>query len=347
MYDAEMNNLFYGADRARRHFSHVTQMFCDQKPLHECLSRVKEMQWQVRHAFFSLSKDAENLYAPDFVATCSMPEEKLLHRGLACMPPAKGMALLRGLLASAEMLPREMLLRFVNEPFLEPILVLGTADKDGKPESLADAAGTFVNRALRSFGLKASRIRNTIRPIEDGSISSAIGRNYGDLLPLVRSDATAGVRIAMDIRLRKPTRSFIAMLYRHGGPACQKMLLRSETYAGTGIGAGSLAALAVIAQKGDEAVETLEALEAESPGTLKAQRDAAGRNLLWYLALRDRIWIYGAHHHESCEPSMRPGDIGRVRDVLLAAGCDPDATDEFGFRWSETLDYWRRHDVAV
>ena len=334
-----------GELKERRYFEHVTQMFCAGQPLGECLAKVREMPWPARQAFFRLSADAADLYDPVFVATCDKSEEKLLRRGLACMDPVNGMAVLRRLLDGAEMLPRPTLLGFASLPFLEPRLILETTDK--KTPHPADAASAFVWRALSSFGLKPSPLRNTWRPEKDGVISRTIGRNYHDLLPLVQNDATASIQILMDINLRKPTRSFLSMLYLEGGPECLKMLLRPETYAGSGIRREALAALAVMAQKGDEAVAVLEGLEAETPGLVKAQKDAAGRNLLWYLALRERIWIHASKNKVPWEPSIRPGDAARVRDVLLAAGCDPNATDVFGFSWEEARECWRHNDLDL
>lgn len=329
----------------RRSFDHVTKMFGAGQPLHECLAKVREMPWPARHAFFRLSSDAAKLYDPAFVATCDSSEEKLLRRGLACMDPDTGMAALRRLLAAAEMFPRHVQLNFASLPFLEPRLVFGTVEK--KSQTLADATGAFVWHALSSFGLRPNPLRNTWRPEKDGVISRTIGRNYRDLLPLVHADATASIQIFMDIHLRKPTRSFLALIYLGGGPECQKMLLRPETYKGTGVSRGALAALAVMTQKADEAVAVLKGLEAETPGLVKVQKDEAGRNLLWYLAFRERIWIHTSRQRIPWEPSMRPGDLARVRDALLAAGCDPKAPDAFGFSWEEARECWRHNGLDL
>jgi hypothetical protein len=95
----------------------------------------------------------------------------------------------------------------------------------------------------------------------------------------------------------------------------------------------SLAAFAVFGRHGDDALALLERLEKARPGFVSSVRDGVGNNLLWYLALRDRIWIYG-DARSSCVV-RHPGDDRRVRDFLLDVGCDPTARNAFGICWDE------------
>ena len=64
-----------------------------------------------------------------------------------------------------------------------------------------------------------------------------------------------------------------------------------------------------------DAADWLEKAEAKQPGIIKSCVDALGRNLLWYTQ-------YNRRH-------------GRVEEMLLNHGCDPDAETAWGLSWRD------------
>jgi len=284
------------------------------------------------------SADAPSFFTPAFLVACPPRERAKLFKEFFDTPSNCGWKVLQRLLDGASSLPRDIFTLCVSVPFLSPALCLGRfgkAPEDLLPQTPSAVPVDCFLGALHDFGFCPKQLRNTIRLEKEGSISQSIGRYYADLVPLAQTDAVTLMRVRLDVGMRRITRSFLSLLVREGGAQCRAWLARPDIYAGTDVRRESLAVLAVSVFPVNWAIAVLTALEKETPGFLKTVVDAAGDNLLWYMAYRSRIWIYPNLKRVAYEPSVRPGKSDGVRDLLLRAGCDPDARNVFGVSWEE------------
>jgi hypothetical protein len=298
-----------------------------------CLKMLRKQTTPLRTSFLENSSAAPELYSPSRLATFSRNDVKALVKWLGPLQPAIAMNLLRKALASPGLLPRETRAALLSVPFVFPQLVFGFNPAREGPCDTIEKVPEFMLRSMRDFGFYPVRLRTSFRPEYNGSVSQSIGRNYRDIVPSVKEDLVARVRLTMDLHLRRKTRTFFSLLFRHGGPKCLRYLADPETLADSEGTRDSLAALAVFSRNGDTALSILGALEEVTPGFVSSVKDGAGNNLLWYLALRNRIWVYD-DSHRACR-SYLPCDISRVRDFLLNAGCDPDERNAFGVSWDD------------
>jgi hypothetical protein len=312
---------------------HQMDMLIGKGSFAACLKMLRKQTTKLRTSYLENSRAASELYSPSRLAAFSRNDVKALVKWLGPLQPAIAMEMLRKALASPGVLPHETRAAFATVPFVFPQLVFGlNPEREGSRDTI-EKIPEFMLRSLRDFGFYPVRLRSSFRPKYNGSISQSIGRNYRDVVSSVKEDLVARVRLTMDVHLRRKTRSFIAMLFRHGGPKCLRYLAEPETLEGTEVTRDSLAALAVFCRNGDDALSILGILEEVTPGFVSSVKDGAGNNLLWYLPLRDRIWIYD-DSHRACR-SYHPGDISRVRDFLLNAGCDPEERNAFGVSWDD------------
>lgn len=301
--------------------------------LGEFFKMMRRQATQARAAYIENSPSAAELYSPSRLASFTKNEVKALVKWLGQLQPAIAMDMLRKALSSPETLPRETRAAFASVPFVFPQLLFGFNPNREGPRDAVEKIAEFTLRSMRDLGFYPTPLRISYRPEYDGYVSQSIGRYYSNLVPLVQDDLGARVRLFMDIRLRRPSRSFISLLFREGGPKCTRLLADPAILEGAGLGRDSLAAFAVFGRFGDDALTILGCMEDATPGYIGSVKDGAGNNLLWYLALRDRIWAYDKSHRAF--ESHHPGEISRVRDFLLEAGCDPAAINAFGISWDE------------
>ena len=254
----------------------------------------------------------------------------------------------RKILSHPEPLSREALMSFVTAPMQFPALLFDgprqglfdpRLEEANAPAAPSDAIANFAVKALRGFKIA---LKPGDRYCSDyGETRKELLRCFPEtLISQVRDDSVCELQLLADIRMEPMP---IALMLYEGGQECLRLLMREETYEMCEVGREALATLAVIGLDCGLALYLLQGMEAETPGYLRTVRDAAGHNLLWYLAFRKRINIKAFRQNgASCRndgASMRA-----IRDYLLKkAKCDPNERDAFGLSWMdvrEALNLW-------
>ncbi len=197
----------------------------------------------------------------------------------------------------------------------------------------AFAIANFALKALRGFEAVFKKTSSDSSLSEWGETRDHLLRKYPEsLVSLVRADCVEGLRLMTDIRMEPMP---IALMLCEGGPECHRLLSRPETYEGCEADLESLAAFAAMVLGGDMAMSILQALESETPGSLRTIKDDAGHNLLWYLAFRHEISMESFSRRRTSSPSGE-ATIANLRDFLLKeANCDPEERDVFDLSWAD------------
>ncbi len=87
--------------------------------------------------------------------------------------------------------------------------------------------------------------------------------------------------------------------------------------------------------EGAHAAEYLDNVEKEHPGILKTCVDAQGRNLLWYCLYTGNEMLIPLHLWLPDRFDRNRDGVENLTDVLLRAGCDPDAETVWGLSWRD------------
>ena len=87
--------------------------------------------------------------------------------------------------------------------------------------------------------------------------------------------------------------------------------------------------------EGAHAAEYLDNVEKEHPGILKTCVDAQGRNLLWYCLYTGNEMLIPLHLWLTDRFDRNRDGVENLTDVLLRAGCDPDAETVWGLSWRD------------
>jgi hypothetical protein len=197
----------------------------------------------------------------------------------------------------------------------------------------ADAIAQNANAALLGFDASIWGVSPGSFHIDNGEAGRRTMRfRQPEAAKLAEADSVDVLRMMADIRLEPMP---VALMLHLGGPKCRRLLLRPETYEGSGLDLGSLATYAILAMNTDEAVLLLNDMEAENPGFLRTVRDAAGHNLLWYLGFKKRIFIHGSGQTRKSEQAESRFNRYGLRDLLFKAKCDKNERDVFGISWMD------------
>ena len=197
----------------------------------------------------------------------------------------------------------------------------------------ADAIAQNANAALLGFDASIWGVSPGSFHIDNGEAGRRTMRfRQPEAAKLAEADSVDVLRMMADIRLEPMP---VALMLHLGGPKCRRLLLRPETYEGSGLDLGSLATYAILAMNTDEAVLLLNDMEAENPGFLRTVRDAAGHNLLWYLGFKKRIFIHGSGRTRVSEQAESRFNRYGLRDLLFKTKCDKNERDVFGISWMD------------
>jgi hypothetical protein len=258
--------------------------------------------------------------------------------------PAVGRDLLRKVLSNPASLPHDILARFIAAPILQPLLVLrdsrhamyGLTGPDDLKDSTnpADAIAKRAGEVLRGFQVSVWGVAPGCFHVSINEPRRMFRFNHPETAKLVEEDSVDVLRMVSDVRLEPLP---IAYMLHAGGPKCRRLLLRQETYEGSGLSLGSLATYAVMAMFEGAAMKLLGEIEAETPGFLRTVKDAAGHNLLWYLGFRRHIVVHATER----QAGTRSWDVNDFRDFLFKAKCDKKECDVFGVAWNDV-----RRDLA-
>ena len=294
-----------------------------------------------RHLSLRNSRKIAALCTPDFVSKLYWLEVDNLLRWIGSLAePAVGRDLLRKLLATPDAFPHDTLARLVAAPITQPLLIFkGSRTPSSPPADLqnstnpADAIAQNASAALLGFDASIWGVSPGSFHIDNGEAGRRKMRfRHPEAAKLVESDSVDVLRMLADIRLEPMP---VALMLHLGGPKCRRLLLRPETYEGSGLGLGSLVTYAILAMYTDDAVPLLNDMEAENPGFLRTVRDAAGHNLLWYLGFKEHIFIHNSERTgESAQAESRFNRYS-LRDLLLKAKCDKNERDVFGISWMD------------
>ena len=255
--------------------------------------------------------------------------------------PEVGRDLLRRILAQPESLPHDRLARFVAAPILWPRLLFDGSRHMPAQEQPADlkdstnpvdAIANHAGAVLRGFQARIWGADPRGFHIDNDELCRIFRFRSPDIANLLETDAVDVLRMLADVRFEPMPIAFMLFL---GGPKCRKLLLRPETYEGSGLNVGSLATYAVMAMPVDEAVELLSEIETETPGFLRTVKDAAGHNLLWYMGFRNHIYIRMSKRRQELEYAQILLNRRALRDLLFKAKCDRKERDVFGVAWND------------
>ncbi len=255
--------------------------------------------------------------------------------------PEVGRDLLRRILANPESLSHDRLARFVAAPILWPRLLFDGSRHMPAHEQPADlkdstnpvdAIANHAGAVLRGFQARIWGVDSHGFHIDNDELCRVFRFRFPDTAKLLETDSVDVLQMLADVRLEPMPIAF--MLYL-GGPKCRKLLLRPETYEGSGLNVGSLATYAVMAMHVEEAVELLNEIETETPGFLRTVKDAAGHNLLWYMGFRSRIYIHTGGKPQGRASGFSWSNRHIVRDLLFKAKCDRKERDVFGVAWND------------
>jgi hypothetical protein len=283
------------------------------------------------------------LCTPDLVAGLQWTEKDHFLQWIGSLAePQVGRDLLRKILATPEMLPHDVLSRLIAAPITQPRLLFDGSRHNPAckpPADLANSANpadAILNHAgavLRGFQTSIWGIEADSFHIDNGEeVHRRMRFKHPETAKLVEADSVDVLRMLADIRLEPMP---VALMLHLGGPKCRRLLLRPETYEGSGLSLGSLATYALMALYTDEAVLLLNDMEIENPGFLRTVKDAAGHNLLWYLGFKEHIFIHDSSRTgESVQAKSRFNRYS-LRDLLFKAKCDKNERDVFGVSWMD------------
>ena len=281
------------------------------------------------------------LCTPDLVSKLYCLEVDHLLQWIGSLAePQVGRDLLRKILATPETLPHDTLARLVAAPILQPLLIFKSSRFPGSPPAdlkdsanPADAIARNASAVLLGFDASIWGVSPGSFHIDNGEAAHRRMRlRHPEAAKLVEADSVDVLRMQADIRLEPMP---VALMLHLGGPKCRRLLLRPETYEGSGLSLGSLATYALMALYTDEAVLLLNDMETENPGFLRTVRDAAGHNLLWYLGFKEHIFIHNSSRTGESVQARSRFNRYSLRDLLFKAKCDKNERDVFGVSWMD------------
>ena len=294
-----------------------------------------------RHLSLRNSRKISELCTVDFVSRLYWLEVDHLLRWIGSLAePQIGRDLLRKILSCPELLPHDTLARLVAAPILQPLLIFRGSRMPGSPPAdltdstnPADAIARNANAVLLGFGASIWGVEPGSFHIDNGeAVHRKMRFRHPETAKLVESDSVDVLRMLADIRLEPMP---VALMLHLGGPKCRRLLLRPETYEGSGLSLGSLATYALMALYTSDAVLLLNDMETENPGFLRTVKDAAGHNLLWYLGFKEHIFIHDSERTGESVQARSRFNRYSLRDLLFKAKCDKNERDVFGVSWMD------------